>query len=1013
MDRVPVVRLLLVAFTAWASSIAVQAAAADGERTLVCGDSFVLPVPAMDERLSLVSSASAPAWLDIEERGQDVEIEGAAIERGEAQIPPRLGRAMLRVAPGQPIVVRRTQPNRAIGELRVALDCAGTDDPRRAWLLRATEALHRVRKALPPGSDLAPVLAEWNVLARAGPDDASRALALHAIAQTLVLNGRSVDAIGAFAIAEKAWFAAGDSERALAAHVGYVEELHRAGRHAEVVKAVGEHALQGTSNYFETRLHNARCTAFTSLGKYPQARDCYRESSSQFGALNEQFEVVNTMRSQAFVERALGHGDAAADMLRRALLLATGPTAPVVRGRIHLQLAVMAGSNGRLAESLRETNAALAQFSDDLKAENTARWQANTLIQLAQAYTELGTLDEAYLAVADAFAHLSARDARERVALALEVLADIDRRNHREESAARWLGEAQRLYAELGQAEKANRVRIAATSLRVDAGDARALAEVERLAAGTAAASVDLDLLAADAALRNGDARGAARRFDSIAHRPLTISQRLALARLRSRFARQQGDAARAERILRDARDEVAALADATGSAALRYLLLSTARPLRAAAFEPLLEAGDDVAAAQAWNWLAAYSHAPRAPDADASRRAQAFDRALVPELLPSLAPAPASASRALVDALAAKPRDGVAAAAPPLASLGDIRRDLPADTALMAWLDAGDRSAVLWVTRDRAWLAPAASPRELREAIAALRGALRNADAPMAAVDAAVSRVSAALWPADAPAAPPARLVVVGEDTLNLVPWALLHWPGRSEPLVETTAAGLASLVASTDAKQDATRVRALVALQAGDVLPELRLAQAEPGLIRAAGGLGASASVAAATRSEVLDALDSADSIVHIAAHGVASKGRLGYSGLWLAGADDGNPDFLSWLDAIEHRVRAPLVVLNACQLGEDSGAIANGSSSFAQALVLAGANQVVAAQWPVSDSATGLWVPEFYAALAADPERDGWNALRAAQLRLRRSRAFRHPYYWASLAGFSRWAVGAGHR
>ena len=54
--------------------------------------------------------------------------------------------------------------------------------------------------------------------------------------------------------------------------------------------------------------------------------------------------------------------------------------------------------------------------------------------------------------------------------------------------------------------------------------------------------------------------------------------------------------------------------------------------------------------------------------------------------------------------------------------------------------------------------------------------------------------------------------------------------------------------------------------------------------------------------------------------------------------------------------------------------------------------------------------LSLRDVYAALAADPERDGWNALRAAQLRLRQSRAFRHPYYWASLAGFSRMAVGA---
>jgi CHAT domain-containing protein len=1002
--------MFLVVVSLMAATAVAQVATADGARIDVWR--FTRASHAgMGSALALVFQRIGLGLLDIEERGQDVEVEGQASERVEVPIPPRWGRFLLHVSPGQSVVVRRRQPNHAAGELRVAFDCTDTDHPQRDWLLRANESLQRVRKAMPPGNDLSPLLAEWETLERSAPDGAARALALHATAQALLLNGRSVDAIRAFAAAENAWVSAGDAERALAARVGRIETLYSAGRYVEVANAYGKRTATGSPSYFEIRLRNAQCVALRALEKYLQARDCYRETLPLLEAMDEQHERVLTMQNAASAERALGHDAAAADMLRKALPLAIGPSAPTARGRIHLQLAALAAGNARLAESLRETNAALAEFSGDLQAENTARWQANTLIQLAQAYTELGTLDEAYLAVADAFAHLSARDARERVALALEVLADIDRRDHREGDAARWLGEAQRLYTALGLAEKARRAHVAAVNLRMDAGDAEAIAEVERLSEETTQPSVDLDLLVADAALRNGDVRSAARRLDAIGHRPLAISQRLQLAQWRSRLARQQGDAARAERILRDARDEMTAIADATGSAALRYLLLSTQRPLRAAAFAPLFDADADIAAAQAWEWLAVYSGAPLASSEDTSRRAQAFDRALTAELLPSLATAPTSASRALVDALAAKPREGVAAVATlPIAPLAEVRRELPAGTALMAWLDAGDRSALLWVTRERAWLAPAASPREVRDAIAALRRALRNADTPIVAVDAASSRVSAALWAADAPAAPPARLVVIGEDTLNSVPWSLLHWPGHAEPLIETTTSGVASLVTTAQVKQDTTRVRALVASQAGDVLPELRLAQTEPGLIRAAGGLDASVSTAAATRGEVLDAFDDADAIVHIAAHGIASKGRLGYSGLWLAGSDGGNPDFLSWLDVIEHRIRAPLIVLNACQLGEDSGAIANGSSSFAQALVLAGANQIVAAQWPVSDSATGLWVPAFYAALAADPGRDGWDALRAAQLRLRQSRAFRHPYYWASLAGFSRMAVGA---
>jgi CHAT domain-containing protein len=89
----------------------------------------------------------------------------------------------------------------------------------------------------------------------------------------------------------------------------------------------------------------------------------------------------------------------------------------------------------------------------------------------------------------------------------------------------------------------------------------------------------------------------------------------------------------------------------------------------------------------------------------------------------------------------------------------------------------------------------------------------------------------------------------------------------------------------------------------------------------------------------------------------------------------------------------------VLNACQLG-DSGNAINGNLSFAAAVSRAGARQVVAALWPVSDSAAALWVPAFYSALTNDSHHDAAEALRAAQLRLRASRAFVHPFFWAGI-------------
>jgi hypothetical protein len=56
-------------------------------------------------------------------------------------------------------------------------------------------------------------------------------------------------------------------------------------------------------------------------------------------------------------------------------------------------------------------------------------------------------------------------------------------------------------------------------------------------------------------------------------------------------------------------------------------------------------------------------------------------------------------------------------------------------------------------------------------------------------------------------------------------------------------------------------------------------------------------------------------------------------------------------------------------------------------------------------MSDAASAIWVPTFYSALVVDPAHDDATALRAAQMRLRESRMFRHPFYWSGLETFSR--------
>jgi len=119
---------------------------------------------------------------------------------------------------------------------------------------------------------------------------------------------------------------------------------------------------------------------------------------------------------------------------------------------------------------------------------------------------------------------------------------------------------------------------------------------------------------------------------------------------------------------------------------------------------------------------------------------------------------------------------------------------------------------------------------------------------------------------------------------------------------------------------------------------------------------------------------------------------------------GSGEQQPQFLGWLEILEHDVRAELVVLDACWLGDD-GDSASAGSSFTSALSQSGARHVVAPVWPVSDAASTIWVSAFYSGLIANPKRDVAEAVRTAQLKLRETRMFRHPFYWAGLQSLSR--------
>lgn len=987
---------------------------------------FALPP---EQALRLHAVANAPAWIEVDEAGQEISL-APSVADIEIGTPLRYGTRLVSIPAGETTIeVRRHQPNRARGEVRVALHCADGDSGavKREWLRRVEVLAKRAAQKLEP-EPLAAVVADLRTLQASAPDATARALVEHLVAQVLLVSDEDADSVDAFAAAQAAWLALGDADRAAVAMVGRVEGLRRLGRNADVIDLATSAAAGKAQGYFPVRLQTSRCLALDALGRLDQSAACYEAALRQLDALDERIDYVNTLHNYAIARMDAGQLEQAGQLAARALAQAAGPYAPIVRGRIDLTLLDIELARGDQGAALAQADAAMREF---VQAASPG-WQAIALVRVASIYRELGAYDEAYLAIAAALQRYRLRDAPARVGGALLVLASIDRLDHHADRALTWSLAASRIFADLKMPQELERARLAQLRIQLDGG---ALDQVEQgLAADPATSPLNANnraLLASELSIRRGDFAAARSQLDALKHGRLRLSESIQVARLDAGYARAHGDEARAAEILRDALTRIGSVAQSSANPALRLLLANQARSLRAAALDALLPtavtgtAMDPVDARSradaAWRWLALDERIEAEParaEGDTRAHAEAFDRAIATELLePSAARAragvqPASPAQRELLSLLARPASAHAGATvfgDPI-RLDELQAALEPDALLLVLAEGNAHAALLGIMRNSAAIHPVDAP-EIRAANQELRALLRSPQSPQSRIDAATRRLSDAVFGA-MPARPPSTLLVLADDTLGGVPWSLLRWPGSPAPLLDTTMTGIVRMQRGVHAPpSESSRTAYVVVADQAQTglpgLPALAAAGVEPQLI--AGSVVdrevVVASGAQANRSAVMAMLATPGAWLHVAAHGMSRAHQLGFAGIWLEPAQPGEaPPFLSWLDILEQGVRADLVVLNACQLG-DSADVANGNIGFASAVSKAGARQVVAAMWAVSDAASATWLPALYANLAADPAHEAAAALRAAQLRLRESRMFRHPFYWSGLQAFTR--------
>jgi CHAT domain-containing protein len=138
----------------------------------------------------------------------------------------------------------------------------------------------------------------------------------------------------------------------------------------------------------------------------------------------------------------------------------------------------------------------------------------------------------------------------------------------------------------------------------------------------------------------------------------------------------------------------------------------------------------------------------------------------------------------------------------------------------------------------------------------------------------------------------------------------------------------------------------------------------------------------------------------IVHIATHGLVNSRHPELSGLVLSLVDrQGHVQngFVHSYELYKLRLGADLVVLSACQTALGEQIRGEGLISLTRPFMYAGAPRIVASLWQVPDRATAELMTLFYRRLMRD-HLSAAEALRQAQLTVRKTPRWSHPYFWA---------------
>jgi CHAT domain-containing protein len=253
-------------------------------------------------------------------------------------------------------------------------------------------------------------------------------------------------------------------------------------------------------------------------------------------------------------------------------------------------------------------------------------------------------------------------------------------------------------------------------------------------------------------------------------------------------------------------------------------------------------------------------------------------------------------------------------------------------------------------------------------------------------------------------------RVVILPDGSLNSLNFETLIVPGPQphywiEDATITTANSLA-LLSRTSLAPPPKDGRLLVvgdALGASPDFPPLPQAGKEVGLLENyfSPTQRLELTGANATATQFLASQPEKFAYLHFATHGTASRTRPLESAVILS--PEGDSYKLYARDVVKHPLAAYLVTISACNGAGTKSYAGEGLVGLSWAFLRAGAHNVIAGLWEVSNASTPPLMDELYKGLHAGE--DPATALRNAKLTLLHSNGnYRKPFYWAPFLLYS---------